>query len=295
MTTMVSDYYRDLMCFELTVFADSLCSKMGENRLHSANAYLLFYRRRSEKPLGPQYLQDLVSEARNPQPAESANDETAEESDSGEGRLGGPNGSLLGSSSALTGAGVAAGNRHAEDGGTGARQAAGNSLTTRTTVNEVNGLPVYGPERPPHLLEYGNQGTSWNFDSLGADVTMEAEADNAAGMPVDKVDSDDDDAGSTKAEVDNDGANGFDSRMEEDFGEFADAPDYNSNMMSWSAGQTTPVDSSFEWEDSAFSNAHEQQSTGFNTLHLEDTSIAGDDELPSVNIYPDPPTAGRLD
>ena len=90
----------------LTHYLDSHCSKLGENRLHSAAAYLLFYRRRSDKPLGPQYLQDLVHEFRNPQSA----DETAEESDSGEGRLGGPNGSLLpGSSSALTGAGVGAG------------------------------------------------------------------------------------------------------------------------------------------------------------------------------------------
>ncbi|KXL43792.1 hypothetical protein M433DRAFT_69123, partial [Acidomyces richmondensis BFW] len=80
-------------------YNDSICSRASERNLHSAAAYLLFYRRRASTPLGPQYLQDLVLQARNPTPAEAA--EYEDDGESGEGRLGGPTPSLRGSPSAL--------------------------------------------------------------------------------------------------------------------------------------------------------------------------------------------------
>lgn len=59
-----------------------MTSKLGESPRKSAAAYLLFYRRRSDKPLGPQYLQDLVTEFRNP-PQQAHSADEASESESG--------------------------------------------------------------------------------------------------------------------------------------------------------------------------------------------------------------------
>jgi ubiquitin carboxyl-terminal hydrolase 4/11/15 len=69
-----------------------------------ANAYLLFYRRRSERPLGNQELQELVDAYKNPSGGES--DSSSSSSPTGEGqRLGGS--SRNGSSSGLAGAAAA--------------------------------------------------------------------------------------------------------------------------------------------------------------------------------------------
>jgi len=86
------------------------------SRVVTPAAYLLFYRRRSSSPLGPQYLRELVQNART-QPDQQQHDRsTAASSDddelAGEGSLGGPQHSsrLLGSSrdGARAGAGAAA-------------------------------------------------------------------------------------------------------------------------------------------------------------------------------------------
>ncbi|KAK6436180.1 hypothetical protein LTR95_007632, partial [Oleoguttula sp. CCFEE 5521] len=50
-------------------YNDSSCSKLGDAPRRSAAAYLLFYRRRSETPLGPAYLKKLVEDYHNPPPA----------------------------------------------------------------------------------------------------------------------------------------------------------------------------------------------------------------------------------
>ncbi|KAF2481615.1 hypothetical protein BDY17DRAFT_253006, partial [Neohortaea acidophila] len=96
-------------------YNDAHCNKLTDHK-KSAAAYLLFYRRRSDQPLGGPMLQELVYEARNPsissqhQPDNSTNgadaSATGDESDSGEGRLGGPNGSTFPGSSSAAGAGV---------------------------------------------------------------------------------------------------------------------------------------------------------------------------------------------
>ena len=271
---------------------------MGENRLHSAAAYLLFYRRRSDKPLGPPALQELVLESRNPRQPETAAEGTTEESDSGEGRLGGPSGS--GSSSALIGAGVGAANLHGGVGSLGpeAGTQAGSSLMTRTklhenSLGELHGEPLYGPVRPPHSGEYGNKGASWTFAGLDEDTNDDGE------RLIGTIDiNDEDDAASTTAEMDATVEGSFGGRMETDFNEFEDAQELN-NSSNWStAGRNTPADSTDGWDNQTdqhnlYSDAHEGQDADIHALHLENAGMMGGDdeeELPAVDIYPDPPT-----
>lgn len=58
--------------FPSNICTDSFVSEQGTKAVISPSAYLLFYRRRSSTPLGPPYLQSLVTAARNP--ADSASD-----------------------------------------------------------------------------------------------------------------------------------------------------------------------------------------------------------------------------
>ncbi len=143
----------------MLTMTDSMTSRIGnENQLRSAAAYLLFYRRRSDKPLGPQYLQDLVSEYRNPiTSAEDGDDE-----ESGEAKLDGRTLSGSGSSSGLAGVGAGAkiNQTGSASGGTGV--AAGHNLTTKTTETS----------KEPLLLTNGENlrgDQSWSFDSIGGD------------------------------------------------------------------------------------------------------------------------------
>ena len=187
----------------------------------------------------------------------------------------------------------------------GASTGAGSLPTTKTSspVREVDGLPVFGPARPPHMLEYGNQGsTSWGFDGLlqsGADVTAEAEANDAADRLMDNVDANDndeegDDASSTRAEMDT----SADFGGNEEFGAYTDAPEYGTHTQDWSAGRNTPVDSPSAWYDdhAAYSTAHEHQDADFTALHLEDAGMTGqlEEEMPAVEISLDPPTPDRV-
>ncbi|KAK3718569.1 hypothetical protein LTR37_005073 [Vermiconidia calcicola] len=265
----------------------AMAKNFYDGQWYDYNAYLLFYRRRSDKPLGPQYLQDLVMEARNPQQAEPAAEETAEESDSGEGRLGGPNGSLLGSSGGSIGAGVGAESRRAGSGLAGVGLGAGSSLMTRTNqVNEIEGAPVFGPKRPPHM-EYGHIAEpSWNFDGLSDAVEANGDAERLIDN-VNSVNADDDDAASTTAEMGNMGDDDFARSMDEEFSSFE-----NTGGSNWStAGYTTPVEDSFGTYDDhhLYSSAHEHQD---DTLHLEDAGLIGqheENDPETVHIYPGPP------
>ncbi len=228
-------------------------------------------------------------DARNPQSGENGHE--AEESDSGEGLLGGPNGSFRGSSSALNGAGAGQTNlRNGASGSHGVGAQANNSLITRTISNhhqnaigEIHGEAIYGPQRPPHMMEYGNQGASWNFSGLdGA-----ADANDDAVTLIDNVaeQDDDDDAASTVALLDNDP---FADREMDEWNGFED----NNNLSSFAAptpsGSDDGLQIDFADDHGMYSNAHEDYQDDLNptALHLESAGQIGGDEL-----YDDPPTA----
>ncbi|KAH0005325.1 UCH-domain-containing protein, partial [Aureobasidium melanogenum] len=59
-------------------YNDSSVSRQNAESVVTTAAYLLFYRRRSTTPLGPQYLQELVLKARNTDEASEAEDESGE-------------------------------------------------------------------------------------------------------------------------------------------------------------------------------------------------------------------------
>ncbi|EME84270.1 uncharacterized protein MYCFIDRAFT_214678 [Pseudocercospora fijiensis CIRAD86] len=152
---------------------DSSVYKLGStHKIQSAAAYLLFYRRRSDKPLGPQALQDLVEEYRNPPTsAEEADDE-----DSGEGRLGGPSRSSPHGSPSVSAGAEAGAKSHLKglNGSGGAGRAS--SLTTRATeTTDLSGM---------------NDG-GWSFDGL--------KQPDEAGTLLDQMQ---DDNASTTAEMD---------------------------------------------------------------------------------------------
>lgn len=246
-----------------------MTSKLGSSPRISAAAYLLFYRRRSDKPLGPQYLQDLVADFRNP-PQQNASADEAEESDSGEGRLGDPSSTLRGSSSNSTGAGVAATTglqlqaqttlQGAGNGSTG--QQAGQNLKSRTLgTSDDEGISMDDGPR-----QYGNIGTSsWSFDALGHDKN----ADSDAEMLLDRLDGD---ADSTVAEQDSDTDANW-NNMEDD-GFYLGAGDHMAD--------------DYEVNHAMYSNAHASDAQ-VDSLHLEDTTMMSDDP-PAVDItLPDDP------
>jgi ubiquitin carboxyl-terminal hydrolase 4/11/15 len=116
---------------------DSSVQKQKDlSRIVSPSAYLLFYRRRSDGPLGGPRLKQVVNEYDNPQ--EQSEDELSE---SGEDRgLAGTSSSLRGSSSAWTGVGAALHlPNHGSVGGAG-----------MTTINpsDLDKLPDYESHDP---------------------------------------------------------------------------------------------------------------------------------------------------
>ncbi|GAB7360330.1 hypothetical protein MBLNU230_g8084t1 [Neophaeotheca triangularis] len=239
-------------------YNDGSCSKTSAIKVHSPAAYLLFYRRRSDKPLGPKYLQDIVEESRNPPPAEPAVEATDElaskdvndESDSGEARLGDPASSsrqARGSSSvSLHGAGAAAGN-HTQLGaalpradgaggtsaaaGRGVRIAAGTGQTGREAENaeqEDEGFGE-GEDGGGFANHFPSGGASWGFENI----------DEAAAAGQD----DDDDAASTTATFAEDrsnderfsdwqgGSRGYANTPTSNFNDFDDRDDGGERMM----------------------------------------------------------------
>jgi ubiquitin carboxyl-terminal hydrolase 4/11/15 len=153
-------------------YNDSMCHKIHSvDRLKTSQAYLLFYRRRSSKPLGPKYLQDLVEEYRNP-PADSDLDEAG--AGTGEVQLDGPLTSLHGSSSASAAAGAGAvkttsNNRataaaDSDDGGYPAGAHTADSPLTTTLMTTEHDEADW---RNHPLRQYGDQGeSSWSFQNV---------------------------------------------------------------------------------------------------------------------------------
>jgi len=150
-----------------------------ERKVISPAAYLLFYRRRSSEPLGPQYLRELVQTARNaPDNASTASSD--DELASGEGNLGGPHFSrLLGSSSDGAKAGVGAGaqgagNLHPRvaDAGDGSDAPSDRSPLARRS-SEDEGLGMFEDDQPayPSIVSTGGD---WSFAGLNDDRVSDA-------------------------------------------------------------------------------------------------------------------------
>ncbi|KAK5174694.1 uncharacterized protein LTR77_001776 [Saxophila tyrrhenica] len=291
-------------------YNDSSCSRMNEDRAQSsAAAYLLFYRRRSDKPLGPPALQELVHDFRNPPTNGEPPADDAEESDAGEGRLGGPNGFSRGPSSAGTGAGAGSLRSGGASGGAGAR-AGGRALMKKdsessgaTGMGTINGQQLYGPERPP-------VGADWTFNNLDRSGGGEEGASMSLMQSVEGPDltpEDDDDAASTTAQMDEDGGNASPRLWNQD-DEFEDASD--TPYPGWapsSATRTTPID---EISPPAYSSPpyelddHNLYTSGrgnLDSLHLNDTGMTGtyedddDDAPPPLVLNSDPPTPASGD
>lgn len=234
-------------------------------------------------PLGPPDLQQIVLDARNP--PETAGDEMTDGLESGEGKLGGPNG-CLGSSSALIGAGAGVASLRGGSGGAGAGTPASNSLMWKTSLGEhaigvINGAPVYGPRRP---VELPGSTAEWSFSNLDNDT-----ADNAqtllqhADSPQQGLEIYSDDAASTTAEMDNNDeyAYGYDG-----------AHELGTNSHWSTAGRNTPIDSDDDlasWRADMYPDAHDNQDADLGVLHLEDAGRIGDElyeDAPTANIYP---------
>ena len=203
---------------------DSSVSKLGDHPRNSAAAYLLFYRRRSDKPLGPQYLQDIVADFRNPpQQNNSADADEAYESDSGEGRLGDLSSTLRGSSSNSVGAGAGAKalpqQQAAAGNGSAGLPAARNQTTTGKSPagSDDEGISMGDEEESSNNnRQYGNfDNPSWGFDSIPKQLGQPA--NHGAVTLLDGVDADDsrfsdadEDANSNAADQDSDIADDHD-------------------------------------------------------------------------------------
>lgn len=130
-----------------------------------------------------------MNEARNPVANADTEDTAAEDSDSGEGRLGDRANGSQRSSGGWKGAGApgaaATGNGLAG----GVKLGADSSLMTKGMGMNEEGQPYYGPPRPP---QFGDQGSGgWNWSGID---DQDGAADGGAGS----------DAGSTTANVDQD-------------------------------------------------------------------------------------------
>lgn len=177
----------------------------------SSAAYLLFYRRRSSRPLGPPELQELVLKARNPETVSDTEDS------SGEGKRLGDNSSvssrLLGSSNAgaveagaaITGTlqqGV-----NADGSGRGANQA----VRLRNDVDDDEGISLNDDlydEPNTTAAQLANEGPTWGFGSLLDDnddddgTYINTPADTASDRP--NPGSDDEDRFADFADEEND-------------------------------------------------------------------------------------------
>jgi ubiquitin carboxyl-terminal hydrolase 4/11/15 len=183
-------------------YNDSMCHKIHSvDRLKTSQAYLLFYRRRSSKPLGPKYLQELVEEYRNP-PAESE----ADGAEPGEARLDGPLTSLHGSSgdSAAAGAGAATTTNNnrarsaigSDDGGypAGEGHTADSPLTTTLMTTEHDGGD-WRNHPVTQFRQFGDQGeSSWSFQNVDNDDVHPFQRDDDIDSNIAEHDRDNDSA-----------------------------------------------------------------------------------------------------
>lgn len=265
---------------------DSMTSKLGDSPRKSAAAYLLFYRRRSDKPLGPQYLQDLVNDFRNPPQQNNSADESYE-SDSGEGRLGDPSSTLRGSSSNSIGAGAGA-SRGLQQPGQNTLQANGNGsagqqagrnlrLTSRETNDDDEAISMDDDNEhaQPSLLnnrQYGNFGnTSWGFAVLDAqNNTADTDAEMLLDSVEDRTANADNDADSNAAD------GGFDDNDADRMPSLQSSPGWNDLDEDFTVGaQQAPM-----YSGPHTSDAH------VDALHLEDAGMmhSGSSDPPAVEI-----------
>ncbi|KAK3645531.1 hypothetical protein LTR22_014695 [Elasticomyces elasticus] len=286
-------------------YNDSSVSPLGDGKLHSAAAYLLFYRRRSETPLGPQYLKDLVTQTHNASETASAPEEVEDE-ESGEGLLDGqkPSRSLLhGSSSALVVAGAGT-NGSSRNHGTNGSTGAGSSLTKRTSVQSdgddmdsplghKNGVPLQGPVRPPNM-QYGSQGGDWDW--AGLDEQSAVADDDATDSLLYEI-------GRKARKADNDNAGGD---ADSAIGEHGSDDEYDHGrdefmpeLIGLEGRQSTPIDS-IEHELPAYNDYEDDHDMYNNTgrywdgesqygeaLHLEDAGLMGglSDSPPAQDVH----------
>jgi ubiquitin carboxyl-terminal hydrolase 4/11/15 len=247
-----------------------MTSKLGESPRKAAAAYLLFYRRRSDKPLGPQYLQDLVTDFRNPPQQQAPSADEASESDSGEGRLGDPSSILRGSSSNSVGAGAGAtglqlqARSTTQGGGSGsAGQQAGQNLKPRTLgTSDDEGIGMdedSASNNNNNNKLYGNIGEpSWGFEAL---IPKADNADSDAEMSNNFRDND-----STIAEQDSD-------RDER----------WNDVDEGFHIGDGYAMDNEYEDDHTMYSIARDD-----GTVHIEDTAMMSDDPAPvDINLSDD--------
>ncbi|KAK8231847.1 hypothetical protein HDK77DRAFT_430364 [Phyllosticta capitalensis] len=186
-------------------YNDSMVSKKSPSNIVNSSAYLLFYRRRQEAPLGPPYLQEIVRQAYAPESDPS-------DSDTGNGRRLGDI-SPLGSPSA--GNEVGAGRLV----GAGAAGSAGAVVTTTSLANaddNDNGyddLPAY--EDATNEDEGVSMAANWGFLHQGGfdrpgnnsdDANSDAATGGAGSTDVNDGDFDDDrkfdDFGAEESEMD---------------------------------------------------------------------------------------------
>jgi len=270
-----------------------MCSKVSEAKIRSPAAYLLFYRRRSDKPLGPEYLQNLVTDFRNPSQNESGA-EDADEAGAGEGQLGGP--SRHGSSSALTvaGAGTSANPRSSASGdGPGADSLpTQRGMTTTGQGSEAEDGNGDGTRDARREIGYGSRGGEmWGFGALDEEP---ADGDDTEKLLQTSDQTHDDDIRSTIVE----GDSGVDLELDERRGDFEE--EEGSDMLMFEdcgAGRVTPVRQSTEEEE--YRDDHTQYSIHarsydgrdeYDTFHVEDAGEIGDSQgrTPSVvEIHPD--------
>ncbi|KAK4949240.1 hypothetical protein LTR10_011856 [Elasticomyces elasticus] len=286
-------------------YNDSSVSPLGDGKLHSAAAYLLFYRRRSETPLGPQYLKDLVTQTHNASETASAPEEVEDE-ESGEGLLDGqkPSRSLLhGSSSALVVAGAGT-NGSSRNHGTNGSTGAGSSLTKRTSaqsdgddmdspLGHKNGVPLQGPVRPPNM-QYGSQGGDWDW--AGLDEQSAVADDDATDSLLYEI-------GRKARKADNDNAGGD---ADSATGEHGSDDEYDHGrdefmpeLIGLEGRQSTPIDS-IEHELPAYNDYEDDHDMYNNTgrywdgesqygeaLHLEDAGLMGglSDSPPAQDVH----------
>ncbi|KAF2027936.1 cysteine proteinase, partial [Setomelanomma holmii] len=211
-------------------YNDSIVSKSSGQKAVTRNAYLLFYRRRTPHPLGPEALQKVVQTAENsPAPDSDADDDETDRSrplESGNGqRLDAS--SRNGSSSASThGTGVAAGAVALHGGGSLLHSAHGSSLRNGVAAaspsdDEESTLPPYADganddnddegyvDAEEDTLAtlynplYQHDQPEWSFNSLGGSRNAH----------------DSDDVASDAPNLGSDGDEGLQSRMLEDFGD----------------------------------------------------------------------------
>lgn len=149
--------------------------------MQSSAAYLLFYRRRSDKPVGPPPLQELVQKFRDPTQSDSATDD-ADEDMSGEDKLGGPISLLHGSPSGSAGAEAGAMIIHSTAGGTGA-SAGTHPIPSQMTMSADDAV-LYGPHQRLAPPTYEHE-PSWSFDTLNNESA--AADDNAEMNDVDST------------------------------------------------------------------------------------------------------------